>query len=165
MRLGYVLIVKIMSISYLDNGSEVLHSKKKKKHTTKDRIYCRIHTRILKERLITYNYLMFISSEVYVLISAKLQAGNVLISHLNSRLTFFSSTFFGVRLHCNKDCHLLPFWLFLKIYVGMWAVGKTGRALARTYTENILPHQPTAAIFERSLSITVSSGIQVVCQK
>ena len=42
--------------------------------------------------------------KVYVLISAKLQAKNVLISQWNSRLMFlikFGTIFFGVRLYCN----------------------------------------------------------------
>ena len=49
---------------------------------------------------------MFSWLEVYVLISAKLQAENVLISKWNSRLMFFDAMFFGVRLYCTRHLKL-----------------------------------------------------------
>ena len=89
MKLGYVLIVVTVFHSEKNAAKDLLKRSPSHSGTVLD-----------------WSFDVFSLIEVYVLISAKSQAENVLISQWNSRLMFFGTMFFDVLLHCSRKNQL-----------------------------------------------------------
>ena len=99
MKLGYVLIVEC-PCSYLGGCSlSVLQWKERSPKPFKMISFA---IRCSNDQIFD----VFSWIEVHVLISAKSQAENVLISQWNSRLMFFGTMFSGVRLYC-----MMTWWM------------------------------------------------------
>ena len=108
MRPGYVHFVGC-PCSYLGNYSQVFHSET---NTAKDllkRFPSQLGTAKTKISMIFPEMKSMFLFQQFQPAILKSQAENVLISQRNSRLMFFDTMFFGVRLYCNQVNFLTAF--------------------------------------------------------